>query len=61
MAKAGVRCVQLDAQQRCRLFNDPRRPDVCARLRPRRDMCGDDRAGAMRFLDALESATRPDA
>jgi len=57
---AGVRCVQLDAQNRCALFGSPLRPAICTQLRPRRDMCGDDRAEAMRLLSALELATLPD-
>lgn len=54
---AGVRCVQLDASDRCRLFDDPRRPAVCASLQPSPEMCGADRSQAMRFLDRLERLT----
>jgi len=54
---AGVPCVQLDAQWRCRLFGDPRRPAVCASLRPAPEMCGADRAHALRWLSQLEVAT----
>ncbi len=54
---AGVRCVQLDAQDRCLLFGDPRRPAVCGSLQPSIEMCGADRAQAMRFLDRLEHLT----
>ena len=56
---AGVRCVQLDAGNRCLLFGDPRRPAVCSRLQPSPDMCGASRAEAMRLLAALERATGP--
>ncbi|MFP5307665.1 MAG: YkgJ family cysteine cluster protein [Gammaproteobacteria bacterium] len=56
---AGVRCVQLDGQQRCRLFGDPRRPAVCASLQPGAEMCGDSREQAIRFLSRLEEATCP--
>jgi uncharacterized protein len=55
---AGVRCVQLTADDRCALFGDPRRPAVCASLRPQPAMCGDDREHALRWLGALEQATR---
>ena len=56
---AGVRCVQLDDDLRCRLFGKPERPAVCVSLRPSEDMCGANRAEAMQRLDALEVATTP--
>ncbi|MGM9487700.1 YkgJ family cysteine cluster protein [Ideonella sp. YS5] len=56
---AGVRCVQLDAQERCRLFGDPRRPAVCGSLSPSAAMCGPDRQHAMHWLTRLEAATAP--
>ncbi|MFN7726029.1 MAG: YkgJ family cysteine cluster protein [Rubrivivax sp.] len=55
---AGVRCVQLDDADRCRLFGRPERPAVCGSLTPSPDMCGDSRAQAMRWLGSLEVATR---
>jgi Fe-S-cluster containining protein len=54
---AGVRCVQLDDANRCRLFGRPERPAVCTRLRPEPAMCGAGRAHALAWLAALESAT----
>ena len=56
---AGVPCVQLDEDLRCKLFGAPRRPGVCGGLRPQAAMCGTDRWHALRYLDALERATRP--
>ena len=56
---AGVPCVQLDDQMRCRLFGRPERPAVCVQLRPQRDMCGDSRDDALAFLGRLEQATQP--
>jgi len=58
---AGVRCVQLDASDRCRLFGRPERPAVCASLQPQRAMCGTSRAGAMAWLASLEARTQPGA
>lgn len=58
---AGVPCVQLDEQQRCRVFGRPERPDFCGGLQPSQEMCGHDRSHAMRWLARLEEATRPDA
>jgi len=57
---AGVACVQLDEQLRCRLFGQPQRPAFCASLRPAADMCGSSRADALAKLATLERATRPD-
>ncbi len=54
---AGVRCVQLDAAGRCRIFGQPGRPAVCSSLRPSAQMCGDGRGHAMRWLAWLEQAT----
>ncbi len=56
---AGVRCVQLDADMRCRIFGHPERPAFCAGLQPSREMCGDSAAQAMHWLTRLEYATRP--
>lgn len=54
---AGVRCVQLTADNRCALFGDPRRPAVCASLRPEPEMCGSDSIHALSWLTALEVST----
>jgi Fe-S-cluster containining protein len=56
---AGVRCVQLDAANRCRIFGRPERPAVCGGLQPSLEMCGDSAPQAMLFLAQLEDATRP--
>jgi hypothetical protein len=58
---AGVPCVQLDEQLRCRLFGRPERPAVCASLRPTLEMCGTDAVQAMHGLSLLERATQPSA
>jgi hypothetical protein len=54
---AGVRCVQLSADNRCLIFGHPERPTVCASLRPAPEMCGHSREQAMRWLGMLEDAT----
>ncbi len=56
---AGVRCIQLGADERCRIFGHPDRPAVCAQLRPSAEMCGASRHHALHYLDQLESLTRP--
>ncbi|HKB52745.1 MAG TPA: YkgJ family cysteine cluster protein [Ramlibacter sp.] len=56
---AGVRCVQLDEQDRCRIFGRPERPAVCSQLQPSSEMCGADAPAAMRYLTRLELLTHP--
>lgn len=56
---AGVRCVQLDAANLCRIFGQPERPAVCGQLQPALDMCGSHNDHAMHYLTQLEIATRP--
>ena len=60
---AGAHCAQLDEDNRCLIFEDPRRPAVCSSLRASAEMCGEDenvlatRVHAMKFLSALETQT----
>lgn len=56
---AGVRCVNLDENFRCRIFADPDRPAVCGSLQPSAEMCGNCREEALAFLEELERATAP--
>jgi len=56
---AGVSCIQLDADLRCKLFGRPERPSFCIGLQPSAEMCGDEREQAIVWLTALEQATRP--
>jgi Fe-S-cluster containining protein len=59
---AGVPCVQLDAQRRCRIFGLPERPAVCSQLQASLEMCGpQDDAGlfARTYLMRLEVLTQP--
>jgi hypothetical protein len=55
---AGVRCAQLDAEDRCQIFGDPRRPAVCSSLKPSAEMCGDDKNQAFAYLIRLEQLTK---
>ena len=55
---AGVRCIQLTTDNRCRLFGTPERPVVCGRLAPAFEMCGRNSEEALRNLQELERATR---
>ena len=54
---AGVRCVQLTADNRCAIFGRPERPAVCSSLKPEPAMCGASRVEALRHIAALELAT----
>lgn len=56
---AGVRCVQLNSQNRCMIFGKPERPAFCASLQPSIEMCGNDREQAMFWLANLEQLTKP--
>lgn len=58
---AGVRCVQLDEADRCRLFGRPQRPAVCSGLQPNAEMCGVSREHALHYLGVLERLTAPGA
>lgn len=58
---AGVRCVQLTADNHCKLFGRPERPAVCARLKPCEEMCGVGADDALARLTALERLTTPDS
>jgi hypothetical protein len=57
---AGVRCVQLTEDNRCRLYGLPERPQVCVRLRPEPEMCGQSAEEALTWLLELEKDTRPE-
>lgn len=56
---AGARCVQLTADNLCRIFGSPERPEVCNRLRPSAEMCGETREEALAYLIQLEELTAP--
>lgn len=56
---AGVPCVQLDYQGRCKIFGQPQRPAVCVSLQPSAEMCGSGRHHAMAWLGRLELLTAP--
>lgn len=57
---AGVRCIHLDGQLRCRLFADPRRPALCDQFRAEPAVCGDTPEQALAILNQLEISSRPD-
>jgi len=56
---AGVRCVQLTDDNRCRIFGQPDRPVVCVNLQPSIEMCGQSDVEALTWLTWLEQTTNP--
>lgn len=54
---AGIRCVQLDDANLCRLFGEPRRPAVCERFAYDPQLCGTHRDQALERITALELTT----
>jgi hypothetical protein len=56
---AGVRCVQLTDDNKCKLFGKPERPQVCINLRPSLEMCGTTSEHAFLYLENLEKLTKP--
>jgi hypothetical protein len=58
---AGQRCVHLDANLRCELFGDPRRPKFCCTFKAEPGVCGESRDQALLILAELELFTLPPA
>ena len=56
---AGVPCVQLDQELRCKVFGQPQRPAFCGGLQPSVEMCGASREEAVMWLSRLEQETHP--
>ncbi|MCK9202293.1 MAG: YkgJ family cysteine cluster protein [Gallionella sp.] len=56
---AGVPCIQLDDDLRCKTFGTAERPPFCAGLQPSAEMCGESREQALVWLTKLEQATKP--
>lgn len=56
---AGEACVHLDEAMRCSIFDDPRRPALCAAFAPEREVCGDSREEALATIALLEVDSAP--
>jgi len=54
---AGIKCIHLDDEYRCRLFGDPSRPEVCIRFLPEPEFCGTNRSEALKILAGLSDIT----
>ena len=57
---AGVPCLHLSEDMRCKLIGDVRRPALCDAFMPERDFCGDNRAEALQRLTQLELESLPE-
>jgi uncharacterized protein len=58
---AGVPCIQLTADNRCKLFGKPERPAVCSGFAAAEYTCGETNEEAFRLLRMLEEWTKPGA
>jgi Fe-S-cluster containining protein len=58
---AGVRCVQLADDYRCRIFGRPERPRVCGDFQAEAEFCGSHRDEAVQRIRWLETNTRVEA
>ena len=54
---AGIRCIQLNDDNLCKLFGKPERPAVCHRFKADRDICGTDSQQAIQIITELEQLT----
>lgn len=54
---AGVRCIQLDEANLCKLFGDSSRPRVCTLFDYDAELCGSHRDQALTLITALELET----
>jgi len=54
---AGVRCVHLLKDYRCAIFDDARRPAICAGFQADEAVCGSNREEALAIITELELIT----
>lgn len=54
---AGVRCIQLTEDNKCKIFGTKERPAICSSLKPSEEMCGKTNNEAYLYLEELEKLT----
>jgi uncharacterized protein len=54
---AGVRCIQLNEKNLCKIFGQPERPAVCHNFKACPDICGTSNGQALAIIMELESIT----
>ena len=58
--EAGERCPHLNDNNLCSLFGKKERPKVCGSFPAMEDICGTGYEDAMRRIELMELATKPD-
>jgi uncharacterized protein len=56
---AGIRCIQLNEDNKCKIFGQSNRPNVCLGLKASKEMCGASFEDAINFITTLEEQTKP--
>jgi Fe-S-cluster containining protein len=56
---AGVRCIHLTKDNRCKIYNRKDRPVVCSNFTPSKEMCGSSFEETITYLLKLEELTKP--
>ncbi|MCG9649433.1 YkgJ family cysteine cluster protein [Vibrio brasiliensis] len=54
---AGVRCIQLNEENLCKLFGQQERPEVCHQFKPCPVVCGSTNDEAIKNITELEALT----
>ncbi|MDG5799317.1 YkgJ family cysteine cluster protein [Marinilabiliaceae bacterium ANBcel2] len=57
---AGVKCIHLQADYKCGIFNSPDRPAVCKGFKPEELFCGNSREEALKIISKLEGIEIPE-
>ncbi len=57
---AGLPCPHLSKDKLCLIYGKPERPAVCDGLTASKEMCGNNRDDAFKYLKELEILTAPD-
>ena len=52
---AGVKCIHLADDYKCKIFGQPERPKVCIEFEAEELICGIDREEAMKIISDLEN------
>ncbi|HET6363923.1 MAG TPA: YkgJ family cysteine cluster protein [Nitrospirota bacterium] len=55
--QAGIRCIQLTADNICKIYGMAERPNVCVSYEATEEFCGKNRSDALRLLRELELST----
>lgn len=58
---AGIRCVNLDDNNLCKIHLSSQYPKFCKGLKASQEMCGDNNEFAFNYLENLEKLTNPNS